>query len=87
MHLNFDLPLSRLVKQIVMEFQAGESYDRIPIGPETLPTGHVLNLEPIEAAPRAYELRADGGGALNNGLSLHENSIYENDTIELHLRS
>jgi len=87
MHLNFDLPLSRLVKQIAMEFQAGEGYSRVPTGTDVCPTGHTLSLAPIEAAPRAYELKASGGGALNNGLSLHENSIMENDTVELHLRA
>lgn len=87
MQLNFDLPLSRLVKQIAMEFQAGEGYSRVPTGTDVCPTGHTLSVGPIEAAPRAYELRADGGGALDNGLSLYENGVLENVTVELHLRS
>ena len=87
MHLNFDLPLSRLVKQIAMEFQAGEGFSRVPTGSDVSPTGHVLSLAPIEVAPRAYELKASGGGTLNNGLSLHENNIKENNTVELHLRT
>lgn len=87
MHLNMDLPLSRLVKQVAMEFQAGEGFSRVPTGTDVLPTGHTLSLVPIEEAPRAYELKASGGGALNNGLSLHENSIKENETVELHLRT
>lgn len=87
LHLNMDLPLSRLVKQIAMEFQAGEGFSRVPTGSDVDPTGHVLSLAPIEIAPRAYELKASGGGALNNGLSLHENGIKDSDTVELHLRS
>ena len=87
MHLNMDLPLSRLVKQLAMEFQAGEGFSRVPTGSDVDPTGHVLSLAPIEIAPRAYELKASGGGALNNGLSLHENGIKDGDTVELHLRS
>ncbi len=86
MHLSFDAVLSRLVKQIVMEFQAGEGFTRVPTGTDVCPTGHTLSLGPIPEAPRAYVLRADGGGALDQGLSLLENNVKENDILELHPR-
>ena len=87
MHLSYDVVLARLVKQVTMEFQAGEGYARVPVGPAASPTGHTLALGPILAAPRAYVLKADGGGALDQGLTLLENGVVENATIELHLRS
>lgn len=87
MHLNFDVVLAKLVKQMAMEFQAGESFARVPTGSDVDPTGHTLSVGPITAAHRAYEIKANGGGSLNQGLTLHENSVMENDTIELHPRT
>lgn len=87
LHLNFDVVLARLVKQIAMEFQAGEGFSRVPTGTDVCPTGHTLSLGPILAAHRAYVLKADGGGALDQGLTLLENGVKENATLELHLRS
>jgi hypothetical protein len=87
LHLNYDVPLSRLVKQLAMEFQAGEGYSRVPTGDPIAPTGHTESVGPILAAARAYVLTASGGGALDQGLSLHENSVAPNATIELHLRT
>ena len=87
MHLNFDAVLARLVKQITMEFQAGEGFSKVPVGSDAAPTGHTVSLGPILSAPRAYVLKASGGGALDQGLTLLENGVAENGTIELHLRS
>lgn len=87
MHLSYDVVLAKLVKQVAMEFQAGEGFSRVPTGTDVCPTGHTLSLAPIEQAPRAYVLKADGGGVLDQGLTLHENSVLENSIIELHLRT
>lgn len=87
MHLSYDVVLARLAKQVAMEFQAGEGWSRVPTGPDVMPTGHTLALEPIRQAPRGYVLLADGGGALDQGLTLLENGVVENATIELHPRS
>lgn len=87
MHLNYDVVLAKLVKQIAMEFQAGEGFSRVPTGSDVTPTGHTLDLGPISEAHRAFVLKAAGGGSLDQGLTLLENSVAENATIELHLRS
>jgi hypothetical protein len=87
MHLSYDVVLARLVKQIAMEFQAGEGYSKVPTGSDVDPTGHTEALTPILAAPRAYVLKASGGGALDQGLTLHENSVLPDATVELHLRA
>ena len=55
MHLSMDAPLSSLVKQIAMEFQAGEGYSRVPTGTDVCPTGHTVSLAPIASAPRVFE--------------------------------
>lgn len=87
LHISFDATLARLVKQVAMEFQAGEGFTRVPTGNDVCPTGHTLALDPIAEAPRAYVLKADGGGALDQGVSLHENNVKENDILELHPRT
>jgi hypothetical protein len=87
MHLNFDVPLSRLVKQMAMEFQAGEGYTRVPTGSDVAPTGHEIALEPILEAPRAFVIWGGSPAVLlDQGLSLHENGVKEDDTIELRTR-
>jgi hypothetical protein len=86
MQLSFDVPLSRLVKQIAMEFEAGEGWSRVPTGSDVDPTGHVLALTPIEEAPRAYEIWDNTPAVLNQGLSLAENGVQENATIQLRAR-
>lgn len=88
MHLSFDAVCSRLVKQMAMEFEAGEGWSRVPTGSDVDPTGHVLALDPIAAAPRAYVIWAGSPAALiDQGLSLHENGVKDGDTIELRLRA
>lgn len=87
LHLNYDVTLSKLVKQLAMEFQAGEGYSRVPTGSDVDPTGHTKTFGVILAAPRAYVIKASGGGTLDQGLSLHENSVVPDATIELHLRT
>ena len=87
MQLSYDVALSRLVKQIAMEFQAGQGWSRVPTGSDVAPTGDTLSFGPIEEAPRAYELKASGGSALNQGLSFYENDVEVGATVELHLRS
>ncbi len=87
LHLNADVPLARLVKQLAMEFQAGEGFSRVPTGSDVAPTGHTKTFGVVLEAPRAYVIKASGGGALDQGLSLHENSVLPDATIELHLRT
>jgi len=88
MHLNFDVALNKLVKQMAMEFQAGESFDRIPTGSDVAPTGHTKSLAPISEAHRAFVIHGGTGPVLlDQGLTLHENGVKENETIELHPRT
>lgn len=83
-HLNMDVPASKLVQQVVMEFQAGEGWSRIPTGSDVNPTGHTLAVGPIAAAPRTWKFTASGGSPdLDMGLSLYENNVKDGDTIEV----
>jgi len=84
MLLNFDVPATRLVKQVAMEFQAGEGWSRIPTGPDYAPTGFTASVGPLSEAPRRWKLWMTSD--LDMGLSLHENNVKENDTIELRNR-
>jgi hypothetical protein len=88
LHLDMDVPAARLTQQIMIEFQAGEGYSKIPTGSDAAPTGHTLSLGPVSAAPRSTKLTGDGGSPdLDMGLSLHENSIREFDVLEIVLRT